>query len=567
MPSTRNKKKVALVGGLAGLIATAGLTAAPHATAPSQAFELPGIGEVIGAIETAHSIYDRCEANKEAGLDCFMSDAKKLAQIHKMLSDFVDQYNKDQKSNSAALQAIIDNQKDAQMQAALESVKADIATTHVGLNIYDSFVDCMSAVANGNATCSTVDQFGADRGPQPANQESIAREAKLLIANSKSEFAGGTRGYLLQPDDFVQRIGGESMNPYQGRGVLHSVAEVAENQEAKRQGLLPGSRLRFFPAAYINSLGTQISSFIDLEEGYFTARIAAAKLDNNTTLAGDLQNLAQNGRTKGSQVLSLAQQKKAYGFPGWSPNRQFAPTFAFYRGPNSGAVELINEGSKEGRAAQSPSLPTADQVEKLATDMDTDPAGGRWSVLQKADPQVLLAPTRYHPDWEPAKGDLWTAERPVWSGYGRAPRSHKGVHYLSWIKDTRTGDRINNSPMQAKLRIMALNPIDSDGFDGHTLSAPVPVNVYDDASFVDRNNEKMAHEVKEGYSNAAWRINVNFQKVPTRYSAPAFEHYTYEMGPENLGWGNWLDHTAYDANSQSQVLLIHSVAQEGMLSA
>lgn len=579
MSSPRKRKSAVVASGMAGLAIAAGLVLTPHAATPSHALDVPGAGDVIGMIEKVHTAYERCKVNEAAGLDCYATDQQTLTQVHKMLSEFVAQYNKDQQRNSAALQAIIDNQKDAQMQASLESVKADIATTHVGLNMYDSLVDCMTVAAGGpGGTCTTTDQFGGEHHGQPATQATLDQQVKLLIANSKSEVTGGTRGYRLSADDFVQRMSGDSINPYKGRGVLHSAMEVMENTEVKRQGLLPGSHLTLFPASYVNALGNQMYSLIDLEEGYFTARIAAAQLDHDTTLSNDLDYLAKNGRTKGSTVLSLDQQRFVYGFPvardpqhpDWSPENPLPANVAFYKGPNSGAVELINHGSMGWQAARGQQLPTTKQVENLAKDMANDPGAGRWSLLAKSDPQVLAAPTRSHPSWEPARGDVWTSNRPVWVGEGHAPQVGRFDKHITFWKDTRTGeDRRNDGPMQAKFPVVALNAPDSNGFSGSMTERPVPVNVYDDAGFVDRNNAKMAHEVKE---EAYWKINnwdicVKFDTVKTQYSAPAFEHYTYNMGPENIGFGNWVDHQAYDAGAQSQVLEITSVSSDGLLSA
>lgn len=430
MTSSRRRTVAAAVTvGATAILATA-LTGMP--AAPAQAIEPPGISEIVDGAMKIHEAVELCKVNKEAGLPCTQSTAETVTQIYAALNEFTKKYEADRVSTKDAFNVVIANQKDAQVRDYWSQVRADLDTTQVGLTIYDSYVDCSAkaldqATGGAQGTCTKTNRFGQDEGTQPATMEAVDHAQQLLIENGKLDPDTGIGGYRLTPTDFLQRIGGSSVDPAKGDGLLHAMVDRDTTAEVARNGWNPSTPLRLYRADLVNRIGELTSGVTQQETAYFAVRIATAKAGNNTSLATDLSGLAARGRGGSSPVLSVAQQQSAYTFPGWSQDKQLTANQAYYVPAKAttglpSAVLITNNGVSESAPTSDVGLPTEQLTSGLAESMAKDcDAGGsaclsyaKYSAvtdqdaLPKAPSQVNGNPTAF--------GRLWTAPQTTWTG-------------------------------------------------------------------------------------------------------------------------------------------------------
>lgn len=558
------RKKLAqagAAGGLAAAVLTAGLVTTPHAHADI-IDDIPWskVGTALEIANAVHAEYDLCTANWKNGLPCGQSTARTVADTYGALQGFIAQYNADRERTAASLDQIIKNQKDAAVKAEAEQVQADLNTTYVGMNIYDSFLDCFNQNANGgeNATCEAVDQFGASRGQVPATPAQVKQEADLLVAVTKNKPTDRSAGFGLTVSDFMQRIGGKSTNPYKGTGLLHAVMDQRETVEGQRQGLLAGHHLQFFPADYVNGLGLSINEIVKEEEAYFTVRIAAVGLDSSlspeqrTTDAGDLLHIAEHG--DGKRVLSLEQQYDTYTFPNWNPDNQLRANQSYYRGPNSGVHLLTADGNTtfplNGSVPEAPTggdapgrvtfnqLPTEDELESLAKDMATDPSGATYQKLSKVNP-VDLPPLKSTPNQEPATGRLWSKPREVFVGKTRPTRFVNSFETL-WGQDGR-GKEYRYPDTLTWLPVRSLQKPHSDPriSEGSYLRQPVAVDFFANPDYIAEMNKKSTRKMHSYGASKYPDFDYSWPTVNTQYSAPVFDHWSHYWS-KHSGWGSWL---------------------------
>ena len=351
--------------------------------------EPPGVGEIFGAGKALYDAVELCQSNEEHGLPCTQSNEETVNQIHTMLKEFTAKYEHDQEMTRASLDEVINNQKDEAVKAEWRAMRADFETSHVGLKLLDSYGDCARIItANQTGTCEKFDALGNKvEGGQSATFDSLAHIRDAIIANDKgnSDHVGG---YSLSPADLAQRVGGKSAkDPYSGDGLLHAILDREQTKEIARQQIKSGTRLTYFPAEYVNSVGEQVNALTQLEAGYFNSRITAAQMEGNKEWGDTLDRLARSGRPDSSPVLSLAEQRKTYEFPNWSPDHRLADNQAYFIGKNLGTVLLTNDGTSGGAALPTAAnLPTAKQLQNFGADF-----GPTYTKYQKLFPNQLPA--------------------------------------------------------------------------------------------------------------------------------------------------------------------------------
>lgn len=335
------------------------------------AIEPPGPGEVIDAAMKIYEAVEQCRSNEAAGLPCTQSTGETVNEIYTMLRDFTIKYDKDQERARASFDEVIKNQKDAAVQAEWREVAADLETSHVNIQLLNSYSECARIVAsNTTGNCTKIDELGNTvPGGQPATFETLTTIQDDIIAQDSGS-RDNVGGYRISPTYFAQRIGGSNAkNPYAAQGLMHAVLAYEDAAEVSRQGLTPGTKLSYYPSSHVNEVGQQIAAIAAQETGYFASRIAAAKMNSRTDFAESLERVATVGRADTSPVLSIATQQSTFTFPGWSLTSQLADNQAYFAGKKSGTVLLTNIGdSSSTPKSENTELPTSKQLAAFGED-------------------------------------------------------------------------------------------------------------------------------------------------------------------------------------------------------
>ena len=419
--------KKAATGTCLGLVLASGSVFA--ATAPSNAatpaataartaklgVPVPGAGDVIGIGKGLFDAFMLCEDNRAAGLPCTQSTAKTVSQMYAMLASFTARYDEDQKRTRESFDQIINLQHDANVKNEYNLVRNDLETTYVGLQLLKSYGDCTTKFVSGTSeACMKVNKFGVvDEDGQAATAENIGKIRDAIIAND--EGVDGSIGFKGQDaPSFAQHVGGRSADdPYSQTmegGLLPALLSQAEAAEVHNQGLTPGAHLTYFPSSFVNKMGDTTQAVTQLEEGYFSVRVAASQMKGKHEDAKALTSLALSGRGSGSPVLSISQQRKSFQFPGWTPDTKLADNQAYFIGKKSGGVMLTNEGNSNGGSAPTAkNLPTTKQLQDFGSDF-----GSSYVKLQKLHPAELPVLNDQAFGNPNAVARLWSAPQPTW---------------------------------------------------------------------------------------------------------------------------------------------------------
>lgn len=417
----KNRSRLAspIVGAALLASAATGMVASPaSASEPAKANKAPGIGEIFSVGETIFNAVDHCLTNEGNNIDCLQSDSETLGQIHQKvgqiydkLDAFTKQYAVDVKHTNASFAAIYKAQTEEYVRSQWRDVQSDMETSHLGLRLYDSYLDCLTKATSGvpNQKCKTVDKFGNERGNQVADLQTVYNIQQEMIKNEEPDRTGAG-GYKLRPTDFVQRMSGTSLNPYDSASVMSAVLKDKQAQLRQDQGITVGTKVNFYPAAFVNGLGEEENRLIELQRSYFANRIIVAQMMGDEELADDLAALAEHGRNDSSRVLSLGQQAQTFLFPNWTPDNQLNQLQAYFIGPK-GAWLLTNHGN-HAEADTKLNLPTAEQIKQMADAVGE--AGTTWDNIGRTGlrgiPTSLPETGRGNPD---AAARFWAAPQPI----------------------------------------------------------------------------------------------------------------------------------------------------------
>lgn len=391
----------------------------------------PGPGDVINGAKAIYDAVKQCDSNQAAGLPCFQSTGQTVNEIYTMMKDFTAKYDVDQARTQQSFDVVIANQKNEQVRAEWQAVRADFETSHVGMQLLESYADCARVyTSDEDDTCMKVDSLGnVEPDGQRATTETLSR-IQSDIAFNDSGLRNNVGGYTLSPADLAQRIGGKDAgNPYAGDGLLHAILDREQTSEAVRQKLTPGTALSYYPSAYVNRVGEEVTAITTEETGYFAARVAASTMNGDTSFAAALSKLANSGRPTSSPVLSIEAQREAHVFPGWTPETQLSENQSYFVGEKTGAVLLKNHGdTTSAPSAEAKDLPTAKELNDFGSDF-----GARYTKYQALNPTEL-----------PAIGDqlagnagksggtgvarLWSAASPTWDVSLRHKAEVSGDH-------------------------------------------------------------------------------------------------------------------------------------------
>lgn len=403
------------------------------------------------AADIAQQIYEAvelCKVNQENGLPCRQTTAETVDEIYTTLNNFITTYNADQANTEAALTAIFTSLQQSEETQAWDQVVNDLTKGKRMFTILTSWIGCKKALAAATAgsapTCQTSDINGI-ASTMAATPELVTSLAQEIVSIDANDPAAQTTPWYNDYQTLLPKISGSASSPYQsGDGsLLHAVVSTAAANEAAKQGLTPGTPLRFYSASYVNQVGQAVSSVVAQEAMYIVARIAAFGFNaaaaqpsspNQAYLAEDAADyLAQmNGTNADGSAASLvaptpAQQLTAYTFPGWSPSTPLNPNQAYFTGPNTAPVLLTNLGNSTSTPSQSAAstLPTATAVQNIATDIGLNPsqerqsteAGGPYAVLSKLYPEALPRRTEPTIPNDSSLGRWWTAPQTTWNSW------------------------------------------------------------------------------------------------------------------------------------------------------
>lgn len=568
MSATRSKKTIA------GTLAAVALSGAAMATLPGLTHPAKadiGPGDVIGAASTIWSQTSLCMENLDNGLPCTQSTAASVSQIHNMMSTFIKQYEKDRVRTMKSFDVVVANQKDAAVRQSWESVRADLETSHVGMNIYNSFLDCVDVAAHADpnkpATCSKVNRFGVKVGTQEATPQAIMAGRDMLIANETRDNTTGVGGYALSPTDLMQRLGGGTMNPYENRSVLGAIVDRDRAAEVARQGDAVGSKLFFAPASYVNEVGNTVTNIADSEQAYFAVRVVAASMRDDKGFASDLQDLAANGRDDSSPILSIDSQRKTFTFPDWTPDHQLAANQAILA-TSEGPVLTQNLGTSNEPTTKAP-LPSPQLMETISRDMANN--GGYAKYVQKypeAMPavdkigQLTVPRTDGSRNLESQRVDdtvarWWSSPITVFGGTIQ-PRSAYGftLPHDASMKD------------ESPFHVFSQNPIPK--VENSQQERSVPIEMYKNDSYLNNvrnymNGDPYPRRLRLG-GQEYWMTRVtNSFSMPTADLFPIYDGEAWARSQYNntYGYGNWIKFNGVSAANVS----VEPLAAEGLASA
>lgn len=203
----------------------------------------------------------------------------------------------------------------------LESLRADLNLARTGTTIYQALLNCTAiAVETGNdgsGVCESFDVYGLSRGIAPANDTTInSLKADLAVLGAGDQERGLT-GWVLNPTDVVERIGGTGQNPYQANSVLGAELTAMKSETLSDEHASAAGKISYMPASFVNGLDRQVRNVIAEEQQYFAVRSATTALRDAQGSADDaksLEQLALAGRGGTHPLLSLADQYKTYSF-------------------------------------------------------------------------------------------------------------------------------------------------------------------------------------------------------------------------------------------------------------
>ncbi len=427
-----------MVGGL-GLGSSVG-NASAEGVGPSEAVDWAG-----EFAEDAYEIFEaveNCKANKENNLPCSQSTATTVDEIYSTLNNFISAYNVDQGQTEQALSAIITELQQSNLTNRWTTVSPDLTKAQRMFTILTAWVTCSKAFADApagsTATCQASDVNGV-LTEQPATTQVLNSLSQELVAVDTA--APGTQAVPWQYDyqTLLPYVSGSVSNPYDTNdtSLLHAIVTAKQSAEVSKQDLTPGSTLRFYSASYVNTVGEAVAYAINLESMYMMSRIAAFSIeaqqstDANTKQylnsdAADLQAQMTGRNADGSPATLVAPtpqtQLAAYTFPGWTPTKPLAPNQAYFTGPNTAPVLLTNLGNSTSSPSVGNGVPTATEMQNIASDFGINPnqgrqssqAGGPYAFLSKLYPSALPLRTDATIPGDTSVGRWWSVPETTW---------------------------------------------------------------------------------------------------------------------------------------------------------
>lgn len=439
-----------------------------NAAAASGGLPWEDFQEVFESAFEAFDAIEQCLDNEEKGIPCTQTTGETVNEIYSMLTAFIEEYRVDAYNTRNSLNTIISNQNKQALTAQWHQVDDDLGQGQTMFQIYVSWLGCSQAFSQKQPTCQAANVDGMT-STAPANQQTIDGLADLLVRINQQDPKVSV--YWKHPwKTLLPLVSGNVTNPYvsSDSSLLHDMYVYMAGSEAQRQGLDADADLVFYPASFVNAIGSAVTELINLESMYAVARIAAYSIqakqetpsgspavgpaspamsiatDMYIQLTGRDPNTGEPVTPQQVIVPTLANQLAAFTFPGWSTQNQLADNQAYVSGPKSKPVLLTYQGNSTTAPADTSALPTDAQLAAISADI-----GNQWSIstqkikpgnsfkgqydfLSSVYPKVLVPRTTASAPADTSVGRWWSAPQQIWlttEGNSWSVRQNSGDPY------------------------------------------------------------------------------------------------------------------------------------------